>query len=313
MLIALIAILVTLPIRGQSDRPFVYPEVGGNLPAQPIGANDLIAVFVYGAPEFSRTIRVGTDGLIRLPMLKKRIQAEGLYPADLETSLADSLQEEHVLVDASVTVTIAEYHSRPISVAGAVRKPIVFQASAPVTLLEAIARAEGLREDAGSEILVSSSQAAPEGSPAALTRRIPVRSLFDNTDPALNLQLSGGEEIRVPEVSKIYVIGNVRKPGAFPVQSGGDTTLLELLALAEGLAPFATKEAYIYRRDAAGIKNEIPVPLEKVMKRQSPDVALLANDILYIPDNKRRRLTSTTLERLASFGSSTATGVIVYH
>ena len=103
------------------------------------------------------------------------------------------------------------------------------------------------------------------------------------------------------------------KPGAFPVQPGGDTTLLEMLALAEGLAPFATKEAFIYRRDAAGVKNEIPVPLEKVLKRKSPDVRLLANDILYIPDNKRRHTVATAMDRLASFGVTTATGLIIYH
>ena len=298
--IGLITLLVTLPVGGQSG--VVTPEMGPNLPAQAIGPNDLIAVFVYGAPEFSRTIRVGTDGLIRLPMLKKRIPAEGLHPAELEMAIAGSLEEEHILLHPSVTVTIAEYYSRPISVAGAVRKPLVFQASAPVTLLEAIARAEGLREDAGGEILVSNTRDAPPGGPNAPTRRISVRTLFDNTDSALNIQLTGGDEIRIPEVSKIYVMGNVKRPGAFPVQRGGDTTLLEMLALAEGLAPFATKEAYIYRRDASGIKNEIAVPLEKVLKRQSPDVALLANDILYIPDNKRKHTAATMMERLASFG-----------
>ena len=293
------------------DRLIVSPEVGANLPAQPIGPNDLIGVFVYGAPELSRTIRVGSDGLIRVPMLKRRIRAEGLQPAELEAAIMDALDEEAILVDAFVTVTIAEYHSRPISVAGAVKKPVVFQASAPVTLLEAIARAEGLRADAGAEILVS--RPGPDAGAAPMTRRIPVRSLIDGADASLNLQLSGGEEVRVPEVNKIYVIGNVRKPGAFPVQNGGETTVLEMLALAEGLAPYATKDAYIYRREASGTKTEIPIQLEKIMKRQSPDVALAANDILYIPDNKGKRATISTLDRIASFGATTATGVIVYH
>jgi len=37
-----------------------------NLPAQPIGADDLIAVSVYDAPEFTRSVRVGGDGFIHL-------------------------------------------------------------------------------------------------------------------------------------------------------------------------------------------------------------------------------------------------------
>ena len=245
-----------------------------------------------------------------MPMLKRRIRAEGLNPVELEAAIADALDDEAILVDAFVTVTIAEYHSRPISVAGAVKKPVVFQASAPVTLLEAIARAEGLREDAGGDILVS--RPSPEAGAAPVTQRIPVRSLIDGADASLNVQLSGGEEIRVPEVNKIYVIGNVRKPGAFPVQNGGETTVLEMLALAEGLAPYATNDAYIYRRQASGAKTEIPIQLEKIMKRQSPDVTLAANDILYIPDNKGKRVTISTLDRLASFGATTATGVIIY-
>src|ERR1017187_6786351 len=120
--------------------------------------------------------------------------------------------------------------------------PLVFQAEGPTTLLEAIARAQGLREDAGREILISRSQPGPENTSVLLTRRVNVRGLIDDADPALNLKLTGGEEVRVPEVSKIYILGNVKKPGAFPVQDGGDTTVLQMLALAEGLEPFAGKQ-----------------------------------------------------------------------
>ncbi len=35
---------------------------------QVIGCDDLIAISVYGAPEFTRTVRVGMDGFIRLPI-----------------------------------------------------------------------------------------------------------------------------------------------------------------------------------------------------------------------------------------------------
>src|ERR1035438_7157375 len=100
----------------QSNRAATIPEQGANLPAQAVGPNALIAVSVYDAPELSRTSRIGTDGLIRLPMLKRQIKAEGLFPADLEIAIAQALRDEQILVDPFVTVTIAEYHSRPISV-----------------------------------------------------------------------------------------------------------------------------------------------------------------------------------------------------
>ena len=104
-------------------------------------------VQVYASPELSRSVRVGADGMLRLPMLKQRIKAEGLMPADLEASIAKALEEEGLIVDPLVTVTVMEYSSQPISVAGAVKDPLTFQASAPVTLLEAITRAGGLTPD----------------------------------------------------------------------------------------------------------------------------------------------------------------------
>jgi hypothetical protein len=48
------------------------------------GAGDrgLIAITVYGAPELTRSIRVSAEGFIRLPMLKQKIEARGLMPAE---------------------------------------------------------------------------------------------------------------------------------------------------------------------------------------------------------------------------------------
>lgn len=290
-------------------------QAGANLPTQSVGANDLIAISVYGSPELTRTVRVGTDGLIRLPMIKERIKAAGRYPVDLEDAISKALVNENILVDPIVTVTIAEYQSRPISVAGAVKTPLVFQATQTVTLLEAVARAGGLSPDAGNDILVSTTHLGDDGKPATLTRRVPIKALMDNSDPALNFPLTGGEEVRVPEAPKdmIYVVGNVKKPGAFVLkQDEEETTVMKMLAMAEGLMPFALKEAYIYRRDGANGKNEIPVPLEKIMARKSPDVPLLANDILYIPDNKSKRVTSQTIDRIISFGAGTASGLLIY-
>jgi len=250
--------------------------------------------------------------MIRLPMLKQLIKAEGLFPADLETAIAKALREEQILVDPFVTVTIAEYHSRPISVSGAVKMPLVFQAEGPISLLEAIARAQGLSEVAGPEVLVSRSQPGPNGETVMLTRRVTVRNLINDADPAVNIKLTGGEEIRVPEVSKIYVVGNVKKPGAFPVQNGSETTVLQMLALTEGLEQFSSKNAFIYRREANGGKNEIPVELDKILQRKSPDVPLIANDILYIPDNRNKRIGMRAIEAIIGFGVGAGSTALIY-
>jgi polysaccharide biosynthesis/export protein len=287
-------------------------QVYSNLPTQPVGPDDLLALSVYDSPELTRTVRVDAAGNIRLPMLKDPIQVAGLVPSQLESAIASSLTKGNVLVDPIVTVTIVEYQSRPVNVVGAVKNPLVFQATRPIPLLDAIARAGGMREDAGSDIVVSK-EVIQGGKTTRATQTIPVRQLIDNADPALNVMLHGGEEVLVPEALKIYVVGNVKKPGAYPVRTDEGTTILQLLALSEGLTPFSGKVAYVYRRSAGGAKTEVPVPLARIMKRKSPDVPLQANDILYIPDNTGRRITAETLDRLAGIGSATATELVIWH
>jgi polysaccharide biosynthesis/export protein len=297
----------------------VMPEISTtslplNLPAQKIGPNDLISVSVYDAPEFTRAVRVGADGQIRFPMLTARINARDALPSELETTIAEALMRENLIVDPFVTVAVVEYASRPINVTGAVRKPLTFQAVGPVTLLDAIARAEGLSAEAGPEILVSRPGPDPTEEAGRLVQRIPVKALMEASDPTLNLKLAGGEEIRIPEVGRVFVVGNIHKPGAFPVQDVSETTVLKMLAMSEGLTPFASKQAYIYRREgAAGPKTEIPVELRKIMERKSPDVQLMANDILYVPDNTGRRTTLTALEKILAFGSTAGAGLLIYH
>lgn len=308
----ILLILVTPILRAQSQLAVTPLEPSpNNLPIQRIGSDDLLAVFVYGSPELTRTIRVSQDGYIRLPMLKERISAKGLLPAELETSITRALEEGELIVDPFVTVTVAEYHSRPVSVVGAVRSPVTFQAIGTVTLLDALAHAGGLSADAGTEILLSRHSNADDGTTTTLVQRIPVQALIDAADPEANVKLNGGEEIRVPEAGKVFVLGNVKKPGAFAAQDGGNTTVLKALAVAEGLTPYAGKQAYIYRREASGAKDEIPIELKQLMNGKSPDVPLMANDILYIPDAKGTRATLTALEKILIFGSG-ATSALIY-
>jgi polysaccharide export outer membrane protein len=304
--------MILMPVAPLAAQTVAAP-IPANLPMQRIGPHDLIALAVYGAPELSRSVRVGADGKIRLPMLKQPLTAQGTFPEELETAVAKAFAAEQILVDPVVTVSILDYASRPINVMGAVKKPTTFQAVGATTLLDALTRAEGLSEVAGGEILVTRSQRGADGEAINLVQRVPVKGLIDAADPELNLKLQGGEEIRVPEVSRIFVVGNVRKPGSFAVQDASDTTVMKMLAMSEGLMPFASKQAFIYRRESAsGAKNEIPIELRKIMDRKSPDVPLQPNDILYVPDNRGRRMGLTALEKIVSFGAATASGILIW-
>lgn len=295
------------------NRVITVPENEANLPTQSIGPNDLISVSVYGAPELTRTIRVGADGNIRLPMLKQRIKADGLYPSDLETAIAGALREEELYPDPFVTVTIAEYHSRPITVSGAVKSPLEFQAASPTPLLEAISRAGGLSDSAGPEILVSQTEPGPDGKPITHTRHIPVHGLINDADAGLNFMLTGGEQVLVPEAGKVYVWGYVKMPNAYKVQDGSEISIMQILALSQGLAPYAGKVAYIYRPDGAGGRTEISVPLAKILNRKAPDVPLLANDIFYVPDNTGKRIALTALDKLSPLGGAVGAALVYTH
>ena len=299
-----IALAAAVPLAAQ-QRQSLMEEVGReNLPSQQLGVDDLVAVSVYDAPELTRTVRVEADGTIHLPLLASGMKAAGAFPRDLEASIAAALKSEQILVDPIVKVTVVEYHSRPIAVIGAVKKPLTFQAVGTVTLLDALARAEGLTTDAGAEILLTR---APGG-----IEHIAVKLLIEKADPAVNFTLHGGEEIRVPEARKIVVVGNVKKSGVFPVRDS-ENSVLKAVALAEGLLPFTGKLAYVYRQDESGARTEIPVELAGILDRKIPDVPLLPDDVLYIPDNKGKRATAEVLNRLAGFGSSVGSGLIVWH
>jgi len=307
-----IALLLAVAAWGQPSKNLnSQDEHKPNLPAQKIGPNDLISVEVYNAPELSRTIRVGGDGYIRMPMMKQRLKVDGLMPPEVEAAIAVGLKHEQIMVEPYVTVTMAEYHSRPISVMGAVKTPLTFQADSTITLLDALARADGLAPEAGPEILISRKPADDDPNAQPLVQRIPVKALMEAGDPNLNVHLTGGEEIRVPTAGKIFVVGNVKAAGAFTLQDSGETTLLKALALAGGLAPYPGKQAYIIRREANGAKNELPVELAKIIGRKAPDVPLQADDILYVPDATGRRATLAALEKVLAYGTG-ATAALIY-
>ena len=295
---------------GQAVRPREAWE-GGNLPIHGVGANDLLSVSVVGAPELSRSVRVGPEGSVALPLLKQPVAVLGLTPGEIEKKIAAALHEQGLFVDPVVTVTVMEYASRPIMVAGAVRRPLTFQATGKVRLLDAIGRAEGLSPEAGPEVLVTS-RGSGDAAPA-LARRINIRELMAGANGELNLELQGGEEVRVPEAGKVFVVGNVRKPGAFAVHDGDGLSVLKLLALSEGLLPYTSKQAYVFRREAiGGERKESAIPLRQILSRKSPDLSLRADDILYVPDNQGRKMSMATLERVISFGSTTASGVLIW-
>jgi polysaccharide export outer membrane protein len=321
-LLTLSAVLIAaLPLAAQTTDPSrpVYSatqdlSAGANLPIQKLGPEDLISIQVYDAPEMTRSVRIAADGTIRLPMLKETIRVQGLFPNDIEALVADALKREKLFVDPFVTVNVVDYHSRPISVGGAVRNPVVFQAVGKVTLKDALNRAGGLLPDqstgaTGSEIVVT----RPNGpSSPPLIQRIPIKALLAGNDPDLNIELVGDEQISIPEVGKLVVTGNVTQPGAYPVLDPIEmNTVKSAIAQARGLAQYWNTTGYIYRMDEKGAIHEMTIPLRKIMDRKAPDVTLQAHDVLYVPDSSGRRITQEVVTMLMGMGPA-VTNALIY-
>lgn len=288
------------------QRPFTAASSaveGSNLPFQILGPSDLVRVTVYDSPDLSRSFRVDENGNLSLPLLHKPIKAAGLMPDAVRKEIVDALVSEHLFVSPVVDVSVVEYRSRSVTISGAVKSPVTIQEFGNTYLLDAINDAGGLLAEAGPEIIVEQPSAAP--------RHILVKELLDGKNPALNMKITGGDTIRVPEAEKIFVVGQVKEPGAFPYTDAQDTTVLKALALSGGLQSFNRNEAYIYRAQAGSTqKEEIVVPLKRILDRKVPDMKLAANDILYVPTNRGLKNTAAVLNHISGMGNTAVSSVI---
>ncbi len=285
----------------------------GTLPSQRLGTDDLVQVQVLNFPEFSRAVRVGSDGTISLPLMRQPLKVRGKLPVEVETQVRDTLRTEDLVVNPTVTVTVVEYASHPVSVLGAVKNPLIFQAVGVVTLSDAIIRAGGFTSDAGPEILLTRREPDAPTDQVIPTRHILIRTLLQSDSNEGNVVLTGHEEIRVPPAGKLYVLGDVRTPGQYPVLDQTDTTVLKALSLSGGLGSSPSKEAWVIRRDeVTGTKQRISIDLKAILERRVADYPLVPDDILYVPDNRKRKETLAILDRIVTFGAAIGTGLIIY-
>jgi polysaccharide export outer membrane protein len=116
---------------------------------------------------------------------------------------------------------------------------------------------------------------------------IDARRLVYSQDSRLNIEIKPFDTISVSRADIVYVVGAVRKAGGFVMQDRENLTVLQAVALAEGLTWSAAKRgARIIRRHDDGSRTEIPLDLGKIWSGKSQDVEMAANDILFIPTSK---------------------------
>ncbi len=247
-----------------------------------VGPKDLLEISVFGADELSRTVRVSEDGKITLPLLGE-VLVDGLTKSELEKKLADLLGEKYVQ-NPQVTVFIREYQSKRVSVLGAVEKPGPYQLLGRLTLMQIVSEAGGLTRDAGSDIIIIRQLA--DGTSTSL--RISIDDLFLKGDAKLNVPLEAGDIVNIPvdKLVAIYVFGQVKNPGALQVKKSAIPTLLQAIAQAGGFTDRAARGGVVIKRkDETGKEQEIKVNARRILSNKQPDIPLLENDTVYVPES----------------------------
>jgi polysaccharide export outer membrane protein len=294
----------------------------------PIGSGDVVHIDVFDVPELTREVRVSDTGDISLPLIPGRVHAAGLTTFELEAKLENLLIENGLVSHPQVSVFVKEQNSQPVSVVGAVLRPMVMQIVKPTTLLEILADAGGITDDAGSYVFVTRGglnaapiappTPAPQGggqdpsAPDSATEKIRLHDLLVSGDPTFNVPVYGGDVVNVPRSGIVYVIGAVQGPGGFTLESRGDQiTVLKALSMAHGLTGTAkANSAIIMRQDpATGAKTEIPAPVNKMLARKVDDAPMQAGDMLFVPDSTGKK----ALYKAGGAALTVGTLIAVYH
>lgn len=120
-----------------------------------IGNGDMISITVFDVPELTRDVRVSQTGTISIPLVPTRLTVAGLTELQAEQKIAEVLEANGLVTHPEVGVMVREHKSNPITIVGAVAHPMVYQADRTMTLLEAIAEAGGILNDAGDTVIVA--------------------------------------------------------------------------------------------------------------------------------------------------------------
>jgi polysaccharide export outer membrane protein len=224
-----------------------------------IGPQDVLAITVFDQPTLSSKYTVEADGTFTFPLVG-RVKASGLTLRDFESELKRLLADGY-FKNPQLSVAVDEYRSQRIFVVGEVRQPGTVALAGGMTLIEVLARAGSTLPTASGDVLVVRRQGTGSGPqlPDAATSdviRISIKEL-ESGGRVQNVQLQDGDTIFVPQAAFVYVFGQVRNPGSYPIQR--DTTVLQALSLAGGVNETGAMNRIKIVRIVDGQKKEIKV------------------------------------------------------
>jgi polysaccharide biosynthesis/export protein len=264
LVLALAGALIAVPLHAvarQSDTPVDAPYT--------VGPQDVLAITLWAHPDMSGTFKVEPDGTFSYPLIG-RVTAGGRTLRAIEQQMSGQLAQGY-FKDPQVSVIVAEYHSRRVFIVGEIRQPGAYPISDQMTLLELLATAGPLTPTASGEGIIVRPPAGtevtgpilPDQMKAAHIERIDLRAV-ENGSPQAAPSLKAGDTLLVPRVESIYVFGQVRNPGAYPVQRS--TTVLQALALAGGITERGATGRIKIVRIVGGEKVELKVSLNDLVQ-----------------------------------------------
>ncbi|MGQ2944302.1 MAG: polysaccharide biosynthesis/export family protein [Blastomonas fulva] len=118
---------------GASQRPFI------------VGPYDMLSIDVFGNEDLKADeIQVDAGGRITFPLIGT-VEVAGKTPGEIARTM-ESMLKGRYLRNPQVTVNLKETASQVVAISGEIKKPGIYPIVGDMTLLKAIARAEGWTE-----------------------------------------------------------------------------------------------------------------------------------------------------------------------
>jgi polysaccharide export outer membrane protein len=243
---------------------------------------------------------VDEHGNISLP-LAGVLSVSGMTAEQAGLAIEAQLRQTDVLKDPHVAVTVLEYATQGVTVVGEVKNPGVYPLLGSHGLLDLISAAGGVTPNAGKAVTVTH-RADPDHPVVVQVESKP------GSTAALKVDINPGDTVMVSHAGIVYVVGDVGKPGGFLIENNDRLTVLQAIALAQGTNKTAAlNKSKLIRKTETG-RQEMPVPLKKILSNNVADVTLADGDILFIPTSQAKNAAYRGMETALQM----ATGVVVY-
>ena len=235
-----------------------------------VGPQDVLIITSYDQPELTGKFTIETDGTFTYPLIG-RLTVGGMTLRGVEAALRKELVDRGFFRAPQVTVAIEQYRSQKIYIVGEVRTPGAYPLSGDMRLVEALALAGSTLPTASGEAVIvhpSDQALVLEATPATgdSRERAPDNVVrvdlgeLENGDLTQNVPLKNGDTIFVLRAESVYVFGQVKNPGAYPLRQK-QTTVLQALSLAGGVTDRGSTGRIQIVRIVDGKKEEVRAEL----------------------------------------------------